>query len=109
MTFTEFNKLFRILYTEKQNRSEFIASIPRCICAAFFDNDYANSLEETLSTVLHTIFPSPILSDINYFLYEFEFGYEVHTEDKEYRITSLDDILIYFKEQYFAHDNSISS
>lgn len=108
MNFDQFKKIFTVLYTEHNLRQAWLDKIPTEINAAFFDNDYTNSLSKVNTILLEQLLSDKafILEDIDYFLYEFaKGGYIVTADGKEYKFESghnVDDILNYFNDVYFG-------
>lgn len=102
MTYQEFEEIFKMLITERDKRDEFLNQLPTTISAAFFDNEMVNSLHKTIDKLCEKLFTPNLLQDVEYFLYDYEFGWKFSVNYKEYEFNSTDDILAYFKEQYFT-------
>ena len=101
MTYEKFTDIFFSLYQEKLIQDEFYDSLPDPINAVFTDNDFVVSMMTERNMLLKHLFPDDINSDIDYFLYEWKEGAVVTTNEVEYTIDTIDDILDYFKEVYY--------
>lgn len=102
MNYDQFVEVFTTLYTETAIQNEFIASLPRSINEAFFDNEYTHSMSKEKQMLMKNLFEKPLVEEINYFLYDFHWGFKIVVGEKEYKPSNFDEILLYFKEQYYA-------
>jgi hypothetical protein len=102
MTYEDFEEVFKMLVEERDKRDEFLNKLPMSINSAFFDNEMVDSLYKTINKLLEKLFTPNLLKDVEYFLYDYEFGWHFSVNYKEYKFETTDDILAYFKEQYFT-------
>lgn len=102
MTYQDFEEIFKMLIEERDNRNKFLDKLPTSINSAFFDNEMVESLHRTIDKLCVKLFTPNLLQDVEYFLYDYEFGWHFCVNSKEYQFYSTDDILAYFKEQYFT-------
>ena len=109
MTYQEFEEIFKMLITERDKRDEFLNQLPSSISAAFFDNEMVNSLHKTIDKLCEKLFTPNLLQDVEYFLYDYEFGWKFSVNYKEYAFKTIDDILAYFKEEYFTEHKTDSA
>ena len=109
MTFEKFKKLFSMMMEEKDSRSKFYDMLPSSISAAFFDNELVYSYEKELNMLIHLAFGDDIRYDVEYFLYEWKPGCHVISEKKEYVIDTMEEVLEYFREEYFDAENNITT
>lgn len=97
---TEKERLFREIYAEKIKGEAYINSIPRDIRDAIFDNGYVNGISRLNVELRRSVFGKHFDS-IEWFLYEWEAGYEVaiSTGDArvEVKIESIDDYVTWMK------------
>ena len=102
MTYEQFEKIFNMLIEQRDIGESFLNKLPYSISPAFFDNELVESLHITIDKLCESLFDPNLLQDINYFLYDYEFGWHFSVNYKEYNLKTTDDILEYFKEQYFS-------
>jgi pyruvate-formate lyase-activating enzyme len=104
MSYGQFVEIFTALYNETAVQNAFVDSLPSTIKEAFIDNEYTNSLAREKRLLLKHLFAQPIFEVIDYFLYDFKFGYKVIVDDVEYKPSNFDEILNFFKEVYYANN-----
>ena len=99
MTYEEFEPLFTMLVEEKEKLDDFIDGLPHSISAAFFANEYVESLERQISALLETLFEDKdLLEDV----YNLMYGAFFRNSDENPVLETLHDKLVYFKTNYFT-------
>ncbi len=103
MTYEDFAPLFTILYNGWKAQDAFIQSVPPSIREAFFDNEYVGALESQQNALMTQAFKDKdMLEMVDYFLYEFKFGYKISGKGQDWDIQNFDQILNYFNYVYFS-------
>lgn len=90
-------KLFKHLYANMQKRDAYFYRIPSDINAAFFDNEYVNSIDEDRSMMLRYIFGDHTEA-IEWFLYEWQPGYEVGCDGVTKKIMDIDQYIEWMQQ-----------
>lgn len=99
MTYEQFEPLFIMLVEEKEKLDDFIDGLPPSISAAFFANEYVESLERQVSFLLEALFEDKeMLESVYNVLYGAFFG----ISDEDPVLETLHDKLAYFKTNYFT-------
>lgn len=99
MTYEEFEPIFTMLVEEKQKLDDFIDGLPPSISAAFFANEYVESLERQVSFLLEALFEDKeMLESVYNIMYGAFFG----ISDENPVLVTLEDKLAYIKKIYFS-------
>jgi hypothetical protein len=90
--------LFRKIYTQKVKGDAYVKVLPYEISRAIFDNEYSNSQGMINDMLCDTIFGKDIES-INWFIYDWQPGYKVESNDKTFVINNLDDYIAFIESE----------
>jgi cobalamin-dependent methionine synthase I len=82
-------ELFKQLVLENTARQEYIDRLPYDISAAFFDNQYVNSLSRTEELLIEKVFEDRAYA-VYWFLYEWKPGMEVGMQNVKKKIDTVD-------------------
>ncbi len=103
MTFTQFSNIMQVLHIENEKRSAWLNNIPTDISAAFFDNEYVNSLHKVIEFFINQIIPTDLQTDVSWFLYEvnYEHGSNATASDgTRHLVKTLSDFLTLVQIDY---------
>lgn len=94
-------KIIDIRENEMLICDKWLESLPNEISTAFFDNTYVNTILNSAMDLFKLHFDNDTLySDVEWFLYEWQPGFDIRVNDKEYVINNKADYISYLKENY---------
>jgi hypothetical protein len=102
MNFEKFANLFTEIYTQTKTSEKFLDSVPSSIRGVFAYNQHVNAYYAIQNLLIKEVFPEKMLYDIEYFLFDFDFGFQIFDSNgNEYFICDLNGILEYFYMEHF--------
>ena len=91
--------LLKELRTLQKAEDTYIGALPSDIVAAFYDNEYTNSLQKANSLLMVPAF-GDLAEDATYFLWEWRPGYSITEADgTEWPLKSEEEFYVYFQKQ----------
>ena len=100
MKFETFKKLVENHIREKDIRDEYLDKIPSDLQAFVYNNEYSESLENTLSRALELLLTEDLYGELEWFNYEWRPGFSVWVNGEENVIRNIDDYWNYLKRSY---------
>ena len=102
MTFEKFANLFTEIYNQTKTSEKFLDSVPSSIRGVFSHNKHVNAYYAIQKLLIGEVFPETMLFDIEYFLEDFDFGFQIFgSNGNEYFICDFNGILEYFYMEHF--------
>lgn len=89
-------ELFRKIYKLQQEADTYIEKVPTDISTSYIDNGFVNSILMIKDLLMEEVFGEHYQS-VEWFLYEWQPGYEVRFEEKGANIYSIDEYIQWMK------------